>query len=538
VANDFASESLFLGDMMTRAMPSTSGEAARRYHEATKHSELGLRSSAHYLDWDSRPSPFKTYAGRPSIDLPHDFPHPRKDSLNATDGNPFDETKPVTIKNLAEILFFSAGLTRRMRIGREHYYMRAASATGALYPIELYVVSTAVEGLNDGVYHFNPLEFSLVNLRDGDYSFAVKNATGGDPYSTPLAIVLTSLAWRNAWKYEARSYRHWFWDAGVIIANLLAICSSERLQVELAAGFVDVNIDQLLGLRPSKEATVAIAEVGRKSDLPENLGKRNVPRLDFHDESFSDGEVEYPIIWEANRASEFHDTIEVDNWIHSLKSSQTKASGNYPNFPLQHSVGATSSLADTILTRGSTRRFVQKPISFEALSAIINSSTGSIPLDFLPPEQTLIECYLIANDVTGLPSGAYHFDRTRNSLQQLKEGRMRYFSGYLSLEQHLFSDASAVFFLMTDLDWVLKSLGDRGYRAAQLEAGIRAGKIYLSSYALGVGASGSTFYDDAVTEFFSPHAEKMSPMIEVGVGVPAYKARPGSILPQLVKTKK
>ncbi|MGI0014152.1 MAG: SagB family peptide dehydrogenase, partial [Nitrososphaera sp.] len=55
------------------------------------------------------------------------------------------------------------------------------------------------------------------------------------------------------------------------------------------------------------------------------------------------------------------------------------------------------------------------------------------------------------------------------------------------------------------------------------------GKIYLAAYAQGIGASGSTFYDDAVTEFFSPHASGKSTMIAVGVGTPAYKAHPGKI---------
>ncbi len=77
---------------------------------------------------------------------------------------------------------------------------------------------------------------------------------------------------------------------------------------------------------------------------------------------------------------------------------------------------------------------------------------------------------------------------------------------------------------------VLKNFGNRGYRAAQFEAGIVAGKIYLSTYAQGLGASGSTFYDDAVTEFFSPHAMDMSTMIATGIGFPDYEARPGKIL--------
>lgn len=83
---------------------------------------------------------------------------------------------------------------------------------------------------------------------------------------------------------------------------------------------------------------------------------------------------------------------------------------------------------------------------------------------------------------------------------------------------------------MTDLEAILKTLGNRGYRACQFEAGAVAGKIYLSTYAQRLGASGSTFYDDAVTESFSPHAQNKAAMIAVGVGMPVYRARSGRIL--------
>ena len=190
-------------------------------------------------------------------------------------------------------------------------------------------------------------------------------------------------------------------------------------------------------------------------------------------------------------------------------------------------------LGETILRRGSTRRFARQGISFEQLSTILDASAADIPLDFLRPKATLIDFYLIANAVRGLPEGAYFFDHSDSALEQLKQGQLRGMSAYLCLEQLLFGDASAVFFLMADLGHVVSSFGDRGYRAAQFEAGVRAGKIYLSSYSLGIGASGSTFYDDAVTEFFSPHAKGKSTMIAVGVGVPAYTAKPGRVLPQM-----
>jgi len=142
----------------------------------------------------------------------------------------------------------------------------------------------------------------------------------------------------------------------------------------------------------------------------------------------------------------------------------------------------------------------------------------------------LNEIYLIANAVDGLSSGSYFYDQANESLEQLKLGNFRNMSSYLCLDQPLFGDASAVLFTMADLPSLFRALGNRGYRVAQLEAGVIAGKIYLSSYSLKLGASGSTFYDDAVTEFFSPHGSAKSAMIAIGVGIPDYRARPGEIL--------
>src|SRR3989442_3727747 len=140
--------------------------------------------------------------------------------------------------------------------------MRAASATGALYPIELYLVSGDIPGLKAGVYHFNPIDFALVQLRKGDFRSDLALASDESSMSAPSTIVMTSFAWRNAWKYEARSYRHWFWDSGVIAVNLLATCASEGLTCKLALGFVDNMDDKLLGLEELKEASVGLAVVG------------------------------------------------------------------------------------------------------------------------------------------------------------------------------------------------------------------------------------------------------------------------------------
>jgi SagB-type dehydrogenase family enzyme len=297
-------------------------------------------------------------------------------------------------------------------------------------------------------------------------------------------------------------------------------------------GFIDSEVDQLLGLEADKEATVALAQIGVGLDHQAGHSAAVASPIQPDLEPLSKEEVVYPIIWATNKESALRSRAEVKRWRQGL-SPHTKATNpGQSTFPLGSVKEPPIPLEEVILRRGSTRRFARRAISFEQLSAVISASEGDIPLDFLPRNDSLVDLYFIANDVEGLPSGSYYFQRETGSLQQLKTGSLRNMSGYLCLEQPLFSDASVIFYLMTDLKRVLSSLGNRGYRAAQFEAGIRAGKLYLSSYSLGMGASGSTFYDDAVTEFFSPHAKDKSTMIAVGIGVPAYRARSGSVLPQ------
>src|SRR5437870_3544048 len=275
--------------------------SALTYHEATKHSEVSIGASAHYLDWDNKPAQFKEYKNLASIALPRNFPRPKENSISAIKGETKDAgAKQIDIGALSELLFFSAGLTRKVRFGKEFYYMRAASATGALYPIELYVISGRIPGLEAGVYHFNPLHFSLIKLREGDYRTSLDDAGSADSLWAPFTLAFTSLAWRNAWKYEARSYRHWFWDSGVIVANLLATSNSAGIATEAILGFVDSEIDQLLSLEAKKEATVALAVVGI-GQIENAVGiYQPIPSLALESNPLSSEEVDYPRIWETN----------------------------------------------------------------------------------------------------------------------------------------------------------------------------------------------------------------------------------------------
>lgn len=509
--------------------------AALQYHEDTKHSETSIRASQRRLDWANKPNPFKTYQNIPSITLPNNFPHPSLGALTSIAAT--EPTKPATelkIGGLAELLFFTGGITRRMKLPNAVHFMRAAPATGALYPIELYVINQDLEGLKGGVYHFSPQNFTLQELRRGDYRAQLAAWAGNNETiaSSPLTIAMTSIAWRNAWKYEARSYRHWFWDSGVMAANLLATAVSAGYPIQLILGFDDVEVNYLLCLNEGEEATVALASIGAKLSAQSNV--KPGPATEFHlvSDPLSREKVEYSEIWRIQEASSLSGG-QVSSWVNSGLSFERRAlsqSGRLHPLPHSSEVESKDSLEQVILRRGSTRRFAVKPISLLDLSVILHCSSQGVPFDFLRAGGSLVDVYLIVSAVEGLAPGAYFLHRKGNTLEELKLGSFRDVSGFLCLEQRLFSDASAVLFLMADLESILRTYGNRGYRVAQFEAGVVLGKIYLSAYALKLGASGSTFYDDAVTEFFSPHAERKQTLVAAGIGVPDYEARSGKVL--------
>ncbi|MHB8620700.1 MAG: SagB/ThcOx family dehydrogenase, partial [Chloroflexota bacterium] len=159
-------------------------------------------------------------------------------------------------------------------------------------------------------------------------------------------------------------------------------------------------------------------------------------------------------------------------------------------------------------------RFERSAIPFAALSTIVRIASGGIVADF----PALNDMYLIVNAVDGLASGSYYFDHEQMGLEPLRRGDFRDIAGRLDLGQELATDAAVNVYFLADLRIVLPALGNRGYRSVQMDASIRAGKMYLAAYSLGLAATGLTFFDDEVTDFFSAHAEGKDVMFLIALG--------------------
>ena len=341
--------------------------------------------------------------------------------------------------------------------------------------------------------------------------------------SAPATVICTGTYWRNAWKYQARTYRHFGWDNGTLLANMLAVSAASGLPAEIVLGFVDNEVNRLLDLDTRREVSLCLVPIGRTSESS-LLAPREALALGLETVPLSQHEVEYPAMFEMHDASSLESVEEVNQWRAKppVLPSSAHSGQAVRLWPLPEEDQPKDTTEQVILRRGSTRTFDHTAsIALEQLSTILGRATRGLPTDFLePPDAQLNELYLIVHSVQGLKPGAYFFGREQNTVELLKEGEFRAAAHHLGLGQELPADASVDIFFLADLKRILERYGNRGYRAVQLEAGAIGGRIYLAAYAHHLGATGLTFFDDDVINFFSPHAKDKSAIFLLAIGKP------------------
>lgn len=524
-------------------MPSTNRDtgAARAFHNGTKYvavkDEAGeetfmmgtspdLEPPIWQEDWSLEPFAFKVYETLPPLAIPREFAPttlPALEAIARTGAEPQGEAVPDRAV-LARIGLLSNGLLNRQRTSQSGATIefRTAGGTGARYHLEVYFVCGDLPGLTAGIYHYDVQSHSLRQLRAGDFRGVLVEATGGEPSvaSAPVVLALTSTFWRNAWRYKARAYRHTFWDAGTTLANALAVATSAELPTALVLGYADAQVNALLGIDGEREATVALCAIGRTDQpVPPAPG---VPALDYPTRAVSPREVTFPAIPAMHGASGLISGAEAASWrAQPLRRTLPAPQGAlFPLRPLPTDQLATTPIEEIILKRRSTRHYdTDVAIPFEELSTLLDRSSRGFATDALAPgAPPLHDAYLIVNSVEGLAPGVYLHRPQEGALELLKGGNFRQQAQRLAVNQGYAGDAHLNIYYLTDLDPVLAHYGNRGYRLAQLECSLSAGKLHLGTHALGLGAVGSTSFDDEVIDFFSPHAAGKSYMFVLAFG--------------------
>jgi SagB-type dehydrogenase family enzyme len=342
--------------------------------------------------------------------------------------------------------------------------------------------------------------------------------------STDLAIVITAVFYRSAWRYEDRAYRRIFLDTGHLLGNIELASALTNYRPHLIGGFSDEMVNKLLYLDPEQEGAIAVIPLGDKLNVRQNLppAPTVLPSItQMHYPEVPDGEL----LSYLHRATQIED---IGNWDVEMEKLESKAAEGQLedkyNFPFCAKVstattpidwrGGTAdglplnSLENTILKRRSTRAYNGANLTLDELKAVLDFTYQpqhyrNQGLDGSPDyfDLSLIETFIAVSGVTNLEEGCYYYAPKAQELRQIRFKNFRRELHYLCLGQDLGRDAGAVVFHTADLKKAVKKEGDRAYRYLHMDAGHLGQRLNLAAIRLGLGVSGiGGFFDDQVNE--------------------------------------
>jgi len=491
---------------------------AREYHQRTNHSPERLRERSFELDFDNQPRPFKIYADLPAFDPGEDPDPPHTPALAAI--TPDDPAPPRAAPapdgdpHVPTLCHYAAGVTKTLERQGQTVEYRAAACTGKLYHVDLYAVTGDCGAFDPGIYHFDPASGTFDVLREGDYRGVLAAATGN--YSAvadaPVTVVATSEWWRNAWKYRERTYRHAFWDSGTIVANLLAVAHGGGHRADVVAGFADDPVVDLLGLDPDEEAPLALVPVGSGAPVDgadAATAGADVPTVDPFDPAVvrDSDPVDYPLVPDAWRQSRLAGDVRAWRERFAAESADTSLGANRPDDwteldPVDSETASARPVGATIERRGSLREYSHDSLSRRKFATVLDRALGGVPTDCFGTSALagLVDVYCLVHAVEGVEQGIYEYHPGACALERVGDTD-RETAGELALGQSVVGDAAVDVYLVADVDRVVERFGNRGYRLAQLEAGIDLGRLYLATYAhLGLGGRGFTFFDEQAAD--------------------------------------
>ena len=466
----------------------------REYHESTKHTPESLNRSEHVLEWGNMPDPFRHYEGVPVLDLPSDPPSFDVPALGLLQGARSDALRVPGPVLLSQLLFHSAAISASKRVPStgDKYALRVNPSSGNLHPTEFHFLTRGLEQWPDGLYHYRPSAHMAEQRAIGDLDLKLAGA------SAPLVFILTSIAWREAWKYRDRAYRYCLHDMGHAWEALALAARAAGYESFAMGCFPDDDVAQFCRFHGDEwpMLVVAIRAAGpvRSPDAGAIVwyGGRANP--------LSSHQVAYPLLDEMHAATK----LQVSDCIGISKAGAARAGPADPsgNIRLPAPASSTRSFHGVVRTRRSALDFKggTQSMSLAELSAILAITAKPLCADFSGTR--FVQLYLYAHRVGELRPGVYRYWPERAQLELIKSGDQRVAAAGLSLGQDLAGNACVAFSMIADIECAVRSHGERGYRYVHFEAGAIGQRLYIAAEALGLGATGiGAFFDDEVHSY-------------------------------------
>lgn len=496
------------------------------YHQATKHTYHSVRMNARSLDWSNQPNPFRTYEGAEIIALPAEPEFPEAGTFEtiaklADNARPHTEEgaenqgqRHLDLNWLSKLLWHSMAISawKKAPGSGGRYSLRVNPSSGNLHPTETYLAARDFAGAADGLYHYRADRHALEVRGRGGWTRHLAEALD-IPWATEsqLIIGLTSIFWREAWKYRDRAYRYCCHDLGHAMMSLLLAARAMGLAGGVIAHFSDIRLVRTLGLMDGDEAPMAFlvfpnGKPPEQFPAPAELSATGIPN------ELSPEEIPYELLMGMHRSTILPEPAGplpraaiLDSRVQGARPSLDEASDK--------------KIRDAAL--GMTVRRRRSALDFNADTPSMERGEVEQLLDFATRDwradwrgnfdgetawnergADFIQTYLYIHRVKGCDPGVYRWRSASRKLEQLHPGDVQRVAAYLSLEQSLAGNACLAISMIADLERAARVFGNRGYRYAYFEAGAIGQRLYVGAQALGWGATGiGAFYDDDVHRY-------------------------------------
>jgi SagB-type dehydrogenase family enzyme len=518
------------------------------YHRRTKHRFEAYAPGPPALDWDAQPAPFRRYAGAPLVRLPQATE--ALPSLQAALRRPWRESAeagaaPLGVESIGVLLNLSLAITAWKSYGPSRWALRANPSSGNLHPVEAYVIAAGVDGLAAGVYHYRP----------DDHALECRAALAAASAAPLLAIGLSTVMWREAWKYGERAFRYCQLDVGHAVASIAYAASALGWTLHERRELATLTLASLLGVdrpadfpsprradteREEAEVLLQVAVAGRLAGIdPRTLleGARWQGSASVIDPA---PVHRWPIIDEVAAATR-----------HTNDARAEPRQLPPPAAPPVSAQPGGPPLADVILGRRSAQRFDPRAslAAGDFFTLLAAAMPGAGAPWFALAEAPRVSLVLFVHRVDGLEPGLYLLARNREHAAPLA-GRFRpepvaaapaglplyrlttadpQELRRLARAIHCHQDlaANACFALGMVAEFSAPIAAEPGaYRDLLREAGAIGQVLYLEAEACGLRGTGiGCFFDDPFHELLGLADEAFQSIYHFTVGLPVEDAR-------------
>lgn len=538
-------------------MPQDPFRTVVRYHDGTKHHPHRYARSLGYLDWENQPDPFRRFDGAPLIRLP----------IPPAEDSPFYDDlfvpgvirpRPLNAESISRFFYLSLALSAWKQAGSSRWSLRCNPSSGNLHPTESYGILPVIGGVSDSpaVCHYAPLEHGL-EIRCRLSTEAFSTLTHGFPGDCWF-VGLSSVHWREAWKYGERAFRYCNHDVGHALAALRFAAAALGWRLIVLDNLADAEVSRVLGLDRSEDFTAAELE---HPDLVAAVfpahATGTVP-LEFSEtaiQSVAAGSW----IGQANRLSAEHVDWEI---IDAVADATAKPRTTNPPTVIQQSTApAATSRPDRPVSASHIIRSRRSALAFDGRTSL-SASVFFHMLERVMPDRRRapwdalswtprIHLFLFVHLLDGLPPGIYAIVRDPGRFEEFKRAGKHEFAwetpadcpdglplfllmradcrraaAQLSLGQDIAGLSAFSLGMIADFERPLDAHGAWYYRRLYWEAGMIGQVLYLEAEAAGLRATGiGAYFDDRVHDVLGFTGHRFQSLYHFTVGGPVEDPR-------------